>query len=151
MSRALSALRGIIDYDVIRLDKESLGLSGLSSREMMDSVNNILLARGLKSYIDQLPNGMLVFEENSNDIVSDFVLADVIDYLASLNLYNTEETLGYLNQNLRDNRVNIRLVVYAWPEALGDTLDSVQGVTGEPANAEAPVRYEYEIVSSAPL
>lgn len=121
-AKPMSALRGIIDYDVIRLEKESLGLS---EEEMMEAINNILLSRQLQSYMEKTSHG-LVFNENPNDIVSEYVLADVIDYLASLNLYNTEETLGYLNELLRDNLINLRLIVYAWPES--------------------PVRYEYEVV-----
>lgn len=117
------ALAAIIKYDVIMIDHATLGLT---PTEMMEAVNNILEIHGLLSNVMQDRHGWLLYEENPYDVVTDAVLVDLIDYLTSLNLYNTEETLGYLNDTLRTFGSNLRLVVYAFPED--------------------PIRYEFEVV-----
>ena len=120
-----NALRIIIDYDVVGLVKPELGLD---AQEMMESVNNILALHHLQSHVVPAPDSLseLVYDEDPSDMVPDEALIDVIDYLASLNLYGTEETLGYLNETLRTYGTILRVVVYAFPED--------------------PIRYEYEVV-----
>lgn len=124
-----NALHAIIDYDVVMISKPDLGLD---AQEMMESINNILDLHHLKSQVVPAPDSLseLSYEEDPSDMVTDNALIDVIDYLASLNLYGTEETLGYLNDTLRMEGTSLRLIVYAFPEA--------------------PVRYEFEVVHILP-